>query len=257
MLHVGRNRLADALVEFAEAERMQSRMLGEHVLAAQATAWAIAVKARLGLLDDARSSLAGAPPPRAASPEIRNAAAMISLESGAPEAALADIRDVIEGHLPLIHDFVLVEAQLLASRAYLMLDNEPEMISAVEKALALAERERLLWPFAMTGAREVLEKVPRHTTAHAALLFEIVDILDGLSPRGNGLPAPAGSELSATELRVLRYLPTNLSRSDIGRELYVSVNTVNTHVRNIYSKLGAASRTEAVERARQLRLLAH
>ena len=56
---------------------------------------------------------------------------------------------------------------------------------------------------------------------------------------------------------MLRYLPTNLSRSDIARELYVSVNTVNTHVRNIYSKLGNGSRTEAVERARQLRLLAH
>jgi LuxR family maltose regulon positive regulatory protein len=257
MLHVGRNRLADALVEFEEAERMQSRMLGEHVLAAQATGWAMAVQARLGLLDDARNSLAAAPAPRAASPEVRNAAAVISLESGDPEAALADLRDVLEGRLPMIHDFVLVEAQLLAARAYLMLDNEPASISSVEKALALAERERLLWPFAMTGAREVLAKVPRHTTAHAALLFEIVDMLDGQSPRGNGLPAPLGSELSATELRVLRYLPTNLSRSDVARELYVSVNTVNTHVRNIYSKLGAASRTEAVERARQLRLLAH
>jgi LuxR family maltose regulon positive regulatory protein len=58
-------------------------------------------------------------------------------------------------------------------------------------------------------------------------------------------------------LRVLRYLPTNLSRSDIANQLFVSVNTVNTHVRNIHSKLGAASRTEAVERARRLRLLAH
>jgi LuxR family maltose regulon positive regulatory protein len=52
-------------------------------------------------------------------------------------------------------------------------------------------------------------------------------------------------------------LPTNLSRPDIARELSVSVNTVNTHVRNIYSKLGAGNRTEAVDRARRLRLLAH
>jgi LuxR family maltose regulon positive regulatory protein len=109
----------------------------------------------------------------------------------------------------------------------------------------------------MTGARELLRKLSRRTTAHAALLFEIVDILDGSPPGSGGLSMPARSELSATELRVLRYLPTNLSRSDIARELYVSVNTVNTHVRNIYSKLGAGSRTEAVERARQLRLLAH
>ena len=59
-------------------------------------------------------------------------------------------------------------------------------------------------------------------------------------------------ELSPSELRILRYLPTNLTRSDIARELYVSVNTVNTHVHNIYSKLGVGSRTEAVERARRL-----
>jgi LuxR family transcriptional regulator, maltose regulon positive regulatory protein len=92
--------------------------------------------------------------------------------------------------------------------------------------------------------------------AHAALLLEILDILAGSSPRTD--PAIlAVNELSQTELRVLRYLPTNLSRPDIARELYVSVNTVNTHMRNIYSKLGASSRTEAVERARQLRLLAH
>jgi LuxR family transcriptional regulator, maltose regulon positive regulatory protein len=63
------------------------------------------------------------------------------------------------------------------------------------------------------------------------------------------------SELSPSELRVLRYLPTNLTRPEIARELYVSVNTVNTHIRNIYSKLGARDRSSAVQQARELRLL--
>ena len=54
---------------------------------------------------------------------------------------------------------------------------------------------------------------------------------------------------------MLRYLPTNLTRPEIARELYVSVNTVNTHIRNIYSKLGARDRSAAVSRARELRLL--
>jgi LuxR family transcriptional regulator, maltose regulon positive regulatory protein len=257
MLHAGRNRLADALLEFEEAERMQSRMLGEHVLAPQATGWTVATKARLGMLEEARSSLAGAPPPRAAAGEIRNAAAVIALESNEPDAALAQLSDVLDRRAPIIYDFTFVEAHLLAAHAYRMLGNEAELESSVEKALGLAERERLILPFVMTGARELLRKLSRRTTAHAALLFEIVDILDGSPPGSGGLSMPAISELSATELRVLRYLPTNLSRSDIARELYVSVNTVNTHVRNIYSKLGAGSRTEAVERARQLRLLAH
>jgi LuxR family maltose regulon positive regulatory protein len=54
---------------------------------------------------------------------------------------------------------------------------------------------------------------------------------------------------------VLRYLPTNLTRPDIARELYVSVNTVNTHIRNIYAKLGVRDRSTAVQHARELRLL--
>ena len=55
---------------------------------------------------------------------------------------------------------------------------------------------------------------------------------------------------------MLRYLPTNMTRPEIARELYVSINTVNTHIRNIYAKLGARDRSSAVERARELRLLA-
>jgi LuxR family maltose regulon positive regulatory protein len=55
---------------------------------------------------------------------------------------------------------------------------------------------------------------------------------------------------------VLRYLPTNLSAQEIGRELSVSLNTVRTHSRHIFAKLGAHRRTEAVTRARALGLLA-
>jgi LuxR family maltose regulon positive regulatory protein len=62
-------------------------------------------------------------------------------------------------------------------------------------------------------------------------------------------------ELSPSELRVLRYLPTNLTRPEIASELYVSINTVSTHIRNVYSKLGARDRSSAVRRARELRLL--
>jgi LuxR family maltose regulon positive regulatory protein len=55
---------------------------------------------------------------------------------------------------------------------------------------------------------------------------------------------------------VLRYLPTNLSAREIADELYVSVNTVKTHQRHLYQKLGARGRSQAVERARALGLLA-
>lgn len=62
-------------------------------------------------------------------------------------------------------------------------------------------------------------------------------------------------ELSQRELGVLRALTGPLSEREIGRELYVSHNTVHSHTRSIYRKLGVSSRAEAVERARALGLL--
>jgi ATP/maltotriose-dependent transcriptional regulator MalT len=58
-----------------------------------------------------------------------------------------------------------------------------------------------------------------------------------------------GKEISAGELKVLRYLPTNLSRHEIAAELPVSVNTVSTHIRSIYAKLQVSDRSSAVQRA--------
>ena len=84
----------------------------------------------------------------------------------------------------------------------------------------------------------------------------ILDVLYGSSLMAKDQSAaPQAEELSPSELRVLRYLPTNLSRPEIASELSVSVNTVNTHVRNIYAKLQARDRSSAVQRARELRLL--
>jgi LuxR family maltose regulon positive regulatory protein len=103
---------------------------------------------------------------------------------------------------------------------------------------------------------DLLDALPRHQTAHGALLADVLDLL-----RGEPAPIPDRErpslleELSPSELRVLRFLPTNLTRPEIASELYVSINTVNTHIRNIYSKLGARDRSSAVQHARELRLL--
>lgn len=108
----------------------------------------------------------------------------------------------------------------------------------------------------MTGSRELLERLPRHQSAHAALLADILDVLRGVSPAVKDHSSlPPAPELSPSELRVLRYLPTNLSRLEIAGELSVSVNTVSSHVRSIYAKLQASDRSSAVQRARELRLL--
>jgi ATP/maltotriose-dependent transcriptional regulator MalT len=62
--------------------------------------------------------------------------------------------------------------------------------------------------------------------------------------------------LTHGEIRVLRYLPTNLSSKEIAGELYLSVNTIKTHQRHLYQKLGVCSRSQAVDQARALGLLA-
>jgi DNA-binding CsgD family transcriptional regulator len=109
----------------------------------------------------------------------------------------------------------------------------------------------------MTGSAGLLEALPRHQTAHAALLADILDVLHGSSPAAKEQSSsPPAEELSPGELRVLRYLPTNLSRPEIAGELSVSPNTVSAHIRSIYAKLGVRDRSAAVRRARELRLLA-
>jgi LuxR family transcriptional regulator, maltose regulon positive regulatory protein len=75
-------------------------------------------------------------------------------------------------------------------------------------------------------------------------------------PEAAGRARRPGTSLTHGETRVLHYLPTNLSAREIASELYLSVNTVKTHQQHLYAKLGARSRSEAVEQARALGLLA-
>jgi LuxR family transcriptional regulator, maltose regulon positive regulatory protein len=167
------------------------------------------------------------------------------------------LQGVLDGAAPVVGYVTVVEAHLLAGLAHRQLGDLGAANQAAERALALAESDRLVLPFAMTGSRELLEALPRHQTAHAALIADILDVLYGVSLAATDRSAswPA-EELSPGELRVLRYLPTNLSRPEIAGALSVSPNTVSTHIRSIYAKLQVRDRSSAVQRARELRLLA-
>jgi LuxR family transcriptional regulator, maltose regulon positive regulatory protein len=247
----------EALEEFSAAEYLRSRLEGSHALASQVTGWMLATQARAGRPGEARAVLAAVDDERAGSGEIRNACAVICLADGDPAGALGALADVLDGTAPVVGYVTIVEAQLLAGLAHRELGDQRAANQAAERALALAEPDRLVLPFAMTGSRELLEALPRHETAHAALLTDILDVLHGSSPAAENQPLPLYvEELSPGELRVLRYLPTNLSRPEIAGELSVSVNTVSTHVRSIYAKLQVRDRSSAVQRARELRLLA-
>jgi LuxR family maltose regulon positive regulatory protein len=256
MLHAGRGEHQSALEEFAAAAQAQALLTGVHALAPRIAGGLATTQARLGMPDEARTTLAGFSGEPERMGAIGNAHAVISIVEGDPATALDSLRDVVANTPRLGPAFTLVEAHLLTGIAHLSLGDRNAAVAAAEEALAAAEPDRLIFPFALTEAAELLDTVPRHETAHGALLADIVDLLRGASaPSIDRQRLSQPEELSPSELRVLRYLPTNLTRPDIARELYVSINTVNTHIRNIYSKLGARDRSSAVERARELRLL--
>jgi len=131
---------------------------------------------------------------------------------------------------------------------------EPGTAAALDRALELADGQGLRRPFLDGGVplRDVLRAHADLSDASAPLLAEIVDAL----PQGRGVGSPTTTEpLSERERAVLRLMPTTLANAEIAGELFVSVNTVKTHVRSIYRKLDVGSRRAAVARAREAGLL--
>jgi LuxR family transcriptional regulator, maltose regulon positive regulatory protein len=256
MLYAGRGELWSALAAFEAAAHAQSRLTGVHALAPRITGWLAATQARLARPDDARATLAGFSTKPERMGAIYNARAVLCLVEDDPAGALDALAELWPVTPNVGPAFTLVEAHVLAGMAHLQLGHQSAAAGAAEAALAAAEPDRLIFPFTLTSTAELLDALPRHQTAHGALLADVVDLLHG-RPAANTDREPLSqpSDLSPSELRVLRYLPTNLTRPEIARELYVSVNTVNTHIRNIYSKLGTRDRSAAVRRARELRLL--
>jgi LuxR family maltose regulon positive regulatory protein len=255
MLHAGRGQQRSALEAFTAAARAQSLLTGVHALAPRITGWLATTQARLGLSAQAHATLAGPAPARTG--PISNARAWLGLIDGNPGLAVEVLRPVREA-TPAAEPFTLVEAHLLTGTAYLRLGDRDAAAEATAAALATAEPDRLIFPFAMTEAAELLGLLRQHETAHGALLADINDQLRGGSPSSTDRALlPRSGELTPSELRVLGLLPTNLTRAEIARDLHVSIHTVNTHIRNLYAKLGVGDRSAAVQNARRLRLLSN
>ncbi|MEV4127279.1 LuxR C-terminal-related transcriptional regulator [Nocardia sp. NPDC049707] len=256
MLWAARGWHAQALQEFTAAGQVQADMAGEHALSARVASCTLATQARLGMLLEARELLSVLGDRQAGKGEIRTAAAAIRLAENNPAAARRELQAVLNDDAPVSHTFTLVEAHLLDAQAGKALDEPEATRAALERALELAEPERLILPFALTAGAGLLKMLPPQDTSHAALVSDVLDAVAGTAPARPDRAAPhPAEELSPSELRLLRYLPTNLTRPEIARALSVSVNTVNTHIRNIYAKLGVTDRSTAVRRGRELRLL--
>jgi LuxR family maltose regulon positive regulatory protein len=191
-------------------------------------------------------------------PGTRTAVAALRLAQHNPRAATAALAPVFDNPAPGSHLVWLIEAFFLEASARDALGEREAAGRALERGLDLAEPDGLLFPFLLHPAPELLERHARQRTAHPALTRKIISMLGGRTPAAPvaGPPEHLPEPVSQAEARVLRLLQTSLSAPEIARELYVSVNTVRTHMRHLCDKLGAHRRLEAVDRARALGLLA-
>jgi len=188
--------------------------------------------------------------------EAQVALASAHLAGADPQAAVKTLAPVVDGTTRVLRDLSAIEALLLNAIAHDRLGEKQAAESDVERALGLAEPEAIIFPFVLVPVPELLEGHPRYRTAHGGFLTDILNLLGGSSlPPRSREPLELREDLSESELRVLRFLPSNLSAPEIAAQLYLSTSTVKTHMRHIYTKLGVHRRTEAVEHARQLGLL--
>jgi LuxR family maltose regulon positive regulatory protein len=256
LLCLARGSLAEALAALHSATEMEGLLAGEHAFAPVVRARLVQTEARMGELPAARAALDDASDEERNVGDMRAAAAVVHLSQGEPEHAIEVLAPVLDGSAPVLHrPSMVTEAQLLDALASEQLGDQRAAEASLERALDLAEPEGVLLPFILVPVQPLLDRLRGRRTAHPALRRAVLDVLAGSVPQG-GVPAGNIDELSEAELRVVRYLPTNLRTPEIASELFVSTNTVRTHLRHIYAKLGAHGRAEAVDRARQLGLLA-
>jgi LuxR family maltose regulon positive regulatory protein len=167
-------------------------------------------------------------------------------------------------------DGTVIEVLALLSLAYQRVGKDAQALTVLERALALAEPEGYVRVFAAEGQpMTALLKAMRRHEPGSAYLRRLLDAASGLQGQPGDAVVPARSApsraardglvdpLSERELDVMRLLAGDLDGPSIARELVVSLNTVRTHTKNIYAKLGVNNRRAAVRRAHQLRLLSH
>jgi LuxR family maltose regulon positive regulatory protein len=191
-------------------------------------------------------------------PELDVALALSLLsdgEGGAAHRRAIAVADAADSDTPALH---VVGALAVAAAASEAEGDNAGAARLAERALERAEPEGLRR--ALADAAPMIEPafahLLRYGTAHRSLIGEVLDLVHSGATAHGEAPVPPREELSARELAVLRYLPTMLTSQEIAGELFVSLNTVKSHLKNVYRKLDADGRRDAVRRARELGLVA-
>lgn len=204
--------------------------------------------------------------------------ALISAEDGQLADAERQIRRASGSTRDLVDPEHLVDVMVSLATAKLLLcmcGDACAALAAADMAVMSARQGGAIPELAkaLSVRAEIVERLGDHETAKA-ILEEVGTLVRGCTNAGIASKRPASAErragvavtsrdercavteeLTPKEFEVLRLLPTRLSRREIGERLYVSLNTVKTHQRAIYRKLGVEHRSSAVSRARELGLL--
>jgi LuxR family maltose regulon positive regulatory protein len=189
--------------------------------------------------------------------------ARLFIAEGRYSAAIALLDQVIVEAKKADRIFLMIDAEILRAIAFQAQDLRKESLAAFTHALTLAEPEGFMRIFLDHGenTKELLEYACQELEDPSILRY-IDRLLHAYSPRiSEHYPIPGHrrdeiiESLSDREIEVLQLLPSSLSSTEMAEELSISVNTLRSHLKNIYAKLGAHSRYEAIARARESNLL--
>jgi LuxR family transcriptional regulator, maltose regulon positive regulatory protein len=245
----GRATVAAQIVARARSGWLVPAWLDQQLSLAESRAWAAAGDVQIALATAERAG---------PSPEAAATLAYAWAVAGDGDNASRALAPALEadGRLP---DRARMEALLIDARLAYARSACARGRRSLASALRLAEREQLRLPLVMERSwlGSVLRRDPELVGTHQRLLGK------ALGPGQLPAPAPARDQapvlvvepLTERELEVLVHVSGMLNTAEVATEMYISVNTVKTHLRNIYRKLAAAHRSEAVRRARQLQLI--
>jgi LuxR family maltose regulon positive regulatory protein len=181
--------------------------------------------------------------------------AKVLLAEGDSAAALAKAETCLAGTATQITLRDQVSALVTAAVARRRLGQADQAADQLGYALALAEPHGLYRPFLDGGsaARSALTVLIRPANQGAAVAARILRRFD--TRPGRQPDAPAAVPLTGSELAVLRFLPSHMTNQEIAESLFLSINTVKTHLRSVYRKLGVTTRRQAISSAGRLGLL--
>ena len=190
-------------------------------------------------------------------PDMPIGLARLELASGNPVQALKAVATFLADERDAVFPFARTEAWMMSALARDAIHDEPGALRALERGLDIAEPRGYSNVILRYGApaRSLLRRHIANGSGHRSFAGELLNVLDSPTAASRNDVAPLLEPLSERELAVLRFLPTMMSNAEIASEMFVSVNTVKTHLKHVYRKLDVADRRDAVRRARRLRLL--